>query len=559
MAEKKEKRYVSDNAQLMAEWDWEKNNALEMYPQEITCGSNKKVWWKCTSCYNVWDAQVKSRSKGTGCPNCKGKKISQSKRIAKLNNSLYERFPSIAQEWHPTKNGKISPCDVNYGSSDKYWWKCKYGHEWEATVSNRTGGNTTCPKCSEEMHTSFPEQAVFYYVSQHYKCENRFVIQNREIDIFIPDLKIGIEYDGRYYHPESSKNKEKRKDEFFRSIGISIIRIKEDTVNYADSMCIRYIYSGSHNHHLNWAISELLKILNIDEQVDIEQHQSDIMACYLKTTKENSLEAKYPELAAQWDVDANKGIRPNMVSAGSQRAVYWKCGENHLYRASINARVRYYKLGKSFGCPYCSGHKVLAGFNDLQTVNPTLAQEWDQTKNGDVTPSDISAGSSKKYWWKCNKCGNSWSASVKNRSNNRNCPKCKPLIIATQLRKKATEIHTFADAFPELVCEWDSSNAIKPNEVAPRSNIQVNWVCSKCGHMWTTSVNNRASGYNCKECYLKNRTIKNKRKVLCVETSEIFDSISDASKKTHTSKTGISNCLNGRSKSSGGYHWKYLE
>ena len=554
-----EKKYVSDNAQLVAEWNWEKNNALGLYPNKITCGSNKKVWWQCILCYNMWEAQVKSRARGTGCPNCKGNRIRQSKRAVKLNNSLYDRFPFIAQEWHPTKNGNISPYDINYGSSDRYWWKCKYGHEWEASVSNRTGGNTNCPKCSEEMHTSFPEQAIFYYVSQHYKCENRFIIQNNEIDIFIPDLKIGIEYDGRYYHPESSKTKEKRKDEFFRSIGISIIRIKEDTVNHADSTCIRYKYSNSHYHHLDWAISELFQILNIDEHVNVEQAQSNIIANYVKTTKENSLEFKYPELAAQWDVDANKGVAPNMVSAGSKRVVFWKCSKNHLYRASINERVRYYKIGKTYGCPYCSGRKVLLGFNDLQNVNPLLAREWDQTKNGDITPSSISAGSPKKYWWKCDKCGNSWSASVKNRSNGRGCPKCKPLTIATKLRKKSAETHTFADVFPELVCEWDSSNSIKPNEVAPHSNIKVNWTCSKCGHKWTTSVNNRSSGYNCKECYLKSRTVKNRRSIMCVETKETFESISDASKKMKISQNGISNCLNGRAKSSGGYHWIYVD
>ena len=50
MAEKKEKRYVSDNAQLMAEWNWEKNNDLDLDPETLTFGSNKKVWWTCKKC-----------------------------------------------------------------------------------------------------------------------------------------------------------------------------------------------------------------------------------------------------------------------------------------------------------------------------------------------------------------------------------------------------------------------------------------------------------------------------------------------------------------------------
>ena len=49
MAEKKEKRYVSDNAQLIAEWDWEKNDEIGLSPNKATCGSAKKAWWKCSS------------------------------------------------------------------------------------------------------------------------------------------------------------------------------------------------------------------------------------------------------------------------------------------------------------------------------------------------------------------------------------------------------------------------------------------------------------------------------------------------------------------------------
>ena len=45
MAEKKEKQYVSDNAQLFAEWNWKKN--AEVSPYEIMTGSGKAVWWKC--------------------------------------------------------------------------------------------------------------------------------------------------------------------------------------------------------------------------------------------------------------------------------------------------------------------------------------------------------------------------------------------------------------------------------------------------------------------------------------------------------------------------------
>ena len=69
VAEKKEKQYVSDNAQLMAEWDFEKNTELGFDPQKLTCGSGKKVWWKCSKGHK-WEAIIQSRTRGNGCPFC---------------------------------------------------------------------------------------------------------------------------------------------------------------------------------------------------------------------------------------------------------------------------------------------------------------------------------------------------------------------------------------------------------------------------------------------------------------------------------------------------------
>ena len=73
MAEKKEKQYVSDNARLMAEWDFEKNSLLGFDPQKLTRSSNKKVWWKCKEGHE-WQAIIQNRNKGSGCPYCSKQK-----------------------------------------------------------------------------------------------------------------------------------------------------------------------------------------------------------------------------------------------------------------------------------------------------------------------------------------------------------------------------------------------------------------------------------------------------------------------------------------------------
>ena len=133
--------------------------------------------------------------------------------------------------------------------------------------------------------------------------------------------------------------------------------------------------------------------------------------------KINNLESLYPELAKEWDYKKNGILTPQMVTKGSAKKVWWLCKEGHNYEASIYNRVS----GK--GCPYCSGNKVLLGYNDLATTKPELAKEWDYKKNGNLTPQMLTKGSNKKVWWLCKK-GHSYEATISNRASGKGCPYC---------------------------------------------------------------------------------------------------------------------------------------
>ena len=140
MAEKKEKRYVSDNAQLMAEWNWEKNNELGFDPNTLTLGSGRKVWWKCCKGHE-WQAYIYDRNNGKGCPYCAGKKV------LKGYNDLQTINPTLAKEWNYEKNGNLKPENFTVNSGQKIWWKCQKGHEWQSIINNRNKGNG-CPYCT---------------------------------------------------------------------------------------------------------------------------------------------------------------------------------------------------------------------------------------------------------------------------------------------------------------------------------------------------------------------------------------------------------------------------
>ena len=96
MAEKKNKQYVSDNAQLMAEWNWNQNNKMGFDSQKLTVGSERKVWWKCSK-EHEWEATIASRNKGHGCPYCSGRYA------VKGQNDLQTINPILAGEWNYEK------------------------------------------------------------------------------------------------------------------------------------------------------------------------------------------------------------------------------------------------------------------------------------------------------------------------------------------------------------------------------------------------------------------------------------------------------------------------
>ncbi len=152
-----------------------------------------------------------------------------------------------------------------------------------------------------------------------------------------------------------------------------------------------------------------------------------------------------------------------MINATSNVSYWWKCKLGHLYKAAPAN-----KLSNGHGCPICSGHKVLAGFNDLQTKCPDLVREWDYERNKPLLPSEISPGTQRKVWWICPK-GHSYSAQVLNRTSAKtSCPICSGRMA----------LDGYNDTFtthPEARFFWDfdKNKKIKPTELTYGSTKSV--------------------------------------------------------------------------------------
>lgn len=479
------------NPELSKEWHLILNG--DLMPLDVMAGSNKKIWWQCVKhAEHQWMATISSRNVGSGCPYCINQKVLQG------YNDLATINPELAKEWHPTLNGTLKPNNIAYGSDKKVWWLCKKGHEWKINVYNRNNGSG-CPKCNAETQTSFPEQAIYYYLKQELpvKVENRASVLGVEVDVYIPSWGIGIEYDGLYFH-ESSRRKaaENKKNKILFENGIHLIRIKE-SLEMTGKSCnsIYCVYDGGYKY-LEPILNILAEVLSemkgifVSFDVNIDRDSFKIAEQFIKNEKRNSLAIRNSALAAEWHPTKNGLITPEQITCGSNKKVWWQCVKHaeHQWQANVNNRNN----GRS--CPYCSSRTILPGHNDLETNNPKLAKEWHSSKNGELTPREIAVNSNKRVWWRCDKL-HEWQTSVSNRSQGKGCPYCSN-------KKVWSGYNDLATTHVELSKEWHHTlnDDLTPFDVVAGSNKKVWWECEK-GHEWIAKVWSRTNSYSrCPEC-----------------------------------------------------------
>lgn len=471
------------NPELLKEWDYKKNSDD---PEQVRYNSSKKVWWICPQGHSYsMGIVLRTQNRSHGCPIC------NHKIVKKGFNDFKTHYPILALEWDYLKNISLTPENVSYGSNKKVWWICpRCGNHYYASISNRVKG-TNCPICSKEKQTSFPEQAIYYYLKKQINCENRFKIDNKEIDIYIPSLNTGIEYNGSYYH--KNKQRDKNKIEFFKQKGINIISINESNYNRITNNSIDYIYSGR-NDDLDNIIVKLLKMLKLNSlDIDVRRDAISIYSQYINTEKENSLSKKFPNIAKEWDYNKNGKLTPDVVRSKTDKKVWWICPRGHSYEAKVCSRTE-----QNNGCPYCSNHKLLKGYNDLATTSPELLKEWDFKKNS-VKPDEI-IGSNKKVWWVCPQ-GHSYFMRVSHKKDGSGCPYCSiDKSMNTRNSRYIKLKGSLYDNYQEIANEWDYKKNVKsPKEVLSYSNTKYWWICSK-GHSYDASPSNRLLGRGCPYC-----------------------------------------------------------
>lgn len=183
----------------------------------------------------------------------------------------------------------------------------------------------------------------------------------------------------------------------------------------------------------------------------------------------------------------NGDLDASTVAPFSNKTYWWMCGPHgHEYEATAAKRTQ----GR--GCPYCSGKRVLVGFNDLATCRPEIAASWDFVRNGDLTPEQVTEWSNRKVWWRCN--GHSWEMKVSHRSRGLGCSICSGHVVLAG-------VNDLASVALDVAATLDVEQAdLRADAIFVRSRKLHPWVCD-LGHKWKASPKNRVvAGSGCPVC-----------------------------------------------------------
>lgn len=498
---------------LLGEWDHEHNTVR---PDQITYGSQIKIAWVCADCGNRYNMTVSDRLRGRRCPACAKKDHVNPKTIVAPGNSLKDVFPEIAAEWHPYKNGDSVPEDYRPHSNKKVWWMCSFGHEWESTINNRTGTyRRGCPHCSARLRTSFPEKAIFYYVSKLFddaiSCATvELGDETVSFDVWIESIHTAIEYDGGHWHTD--KKREDRKNRLCLDNGIKMIRVSEPgCVKYNDIISVVRIERGDDRSFktLDDAISSVFDALGRSGSVsvDSDRDECEIRSLINSSIVENSFGKNCPDAASEWHPTKNGSITPYTVSHHSGFKAWFVCENNHEYRMSVANRA------KGCGCLTCAMKKcgmekmMPDAGKSLADMFPESLAAWHPTNNGDMTPWDVTPCSNKKFWWSCVECGDDYVAAPMKKTRYGG-----GFLCASCARKAAGMRRRERVGLEFLKTANLNNEDVEVIGQYVRSKTKISCRCKVCGYVWDAWPDNIKKGHGCPECAKDKRTATRRRR-----------------------------------------------
>lgn len=256
------------NPDLAAELADDLNNGITA--EQLSEYSNRRVAWRCKKGH-VWKTTVCNRSNGTKCPYCSGRRpIAGETDLATVN-------PTLAAELADDLNDGIMAEHLTAHSERKMMWRCEQGHEWSATVNNRSEGKG-CPYCAGR----------------------RPIVGETDLATVNPALAAELAND--------------------LNNGVTA----EQLMAYSDKKLMWRCKEG----HV-WGATVMDRSYGTG---------CPYCAKKLPVVGKTDLATVYPGLAAELVDELNDGVTAETVTAHSSKKLFWRCENGHVYRASVNKR-----------------------------------------------------------------------------------------------------------------------------------------------------------------------------------------------------------------------------
>lgn len=408
---------------LIKQWHSFKNDTIAI--DKVTAGSKRKVWW-IDVCGHEWEATIADRmnSKNTGCPYCSGR------RLLKGVNDLAFKNPILTLDWHPNKNNNLLPDQVFPNSNKKAWWLGRCGHEWEACVSARNRG-IGCPVCYgrallpgyNDLATTHPQTLAEWHPTRNYPLTPTEIGRGSQRKIWWICAK------GHEWKTSPNSRTGKGITDCPTCAGRNILVGFNDLPTTHPEIAAQWhptknlpVVPSDVNHGSRMLIWWACDIGH-EWKTPLYNKRKGKIGCAICAGQKvlkgfNDLATINPKLAEDWHPTKNGDLAPTMVTSNSTKRIWWNCILNHTWQAKVNTRHASFN-----GCPVCSGHTVLSGFNDFHALGGNLLSQWNPTRNLPLTPQDITMGSNKKVWWICNK-GHEWEVRIPDRKRGEGCPTC---------------------------------------------------------------------------------------------------------------------------------------
>jgi len=468
---------------------------------EITPSSDQKVWWKCENNHSYASRVANRTQLGTGCKFCGAE---AGPRAASEGYNLQIVHPKLAEQWHPTKNGKKTPTSVGPGHKSKVWWLCHEGHPFEAKVNSRSRepNGIGCPYClgrqvgyGNDLKTKYPRLAKEWDQEKNHplrpdevtyasglkvwwKCK-----KDHSWDAVIASRSVG-DRGCRFCTAQSSRGE---------------IRLLAELQQFFDGVVSRKKIAGA---EADIVIGELNLIIEYDgSYFHADKNQKDLNKNIVFNNNGFSIirvREKPLKKIGHLDVIVDDQLyssksEVNLLFEAILSSNIDRLNATHKEEIKAYIALPNFVNGELYDL-YMSYFPSPFPENSLEVLHPDVAAEWHPVKNSPLTPRNFTTKSSTEVWWQCQE-GHEWKRKISNRTPSKSgkegsgCPYCSGRL--------ATPKNSIATKFPTYIKEWhpDKNGGNTPHNVSYGNRTKsIWWVCEN-GHEWEMTPNGRFGNF----------------------------------------------------------------